>query len=99
MRYRVKIEPYVPKRIRSWGLSDSILVDVYLWLNDRLPLDPLHSLRRVENPFEGMVFEFSLIDPDNRWREHFFTFHVLYGQDEQTLLIDQCGYVRRDGSC
>jgi hypothetical protein len=97
MQYRVKISSQVAKKIRSWGLSDYLLVEIYLQLNERLPLNPQLSLRRTETPFEGMVFDFSLIDPENRLREHYCIFHILYGQDEQTLLVAQAGYFRRDG--
>jgi hypothetical protein len=97
MPYRVVIWPPVRQKIAGWGLSDFVLVDVYLYLQDILPTDPKGFLRRAREPFDGLLFEFSLIDPENRLREHAFTFLVVYGQDEETLIIAKGGYQRRDG--
>jgi hypothetical protein len=44
-----------------------------------------------------MVYRFALIDPGNRLRQHFFSFQIFYGQDEETLLIVRGGYVCADG--
>jgi hypothetical protein len=97
MSYRVIIPPAIASRIAGWGLSDAVFVDVYLFLREVLPTAPTEYLQRRRQPFDGMVYEFSLIDPGNRLREHLFAFHVLYGQDEQTLVIVKGGYRRHDG--
>ncbi len=44
-----------------------------------------------------MICEFSVIDPENRLRQHIFVFQVVYSQDEQTLIIANGGYWRREG--
>jgi hypothetical protein len=82
MPYRVHLQPSVVRKIANWGLSDPVLVDVHLFLRELLPTDPSGFLRRARRPFDGMVFEFSFIDPENRLREYEFTFLVLYSQDE-----------------
>ena len=97
MSYRVKVLPPVARKIARWGLSDAVLVDVYLYLHEVLPTDPAAFLRRGRRPFDGMLYEFSLIDPDNRLCEHVFAFLVVYAQDEQTLLVANGGYWRREG--
>ena len=97
MPYRLVLHPTVAKTIASWGLSDPVLVDVYLYLREVLPLDPPRFLRRARQPFDGMLFEFELIDSENRLRQHYFVFQVLYSQDEQSLIIAKGGYERRDG--
>jgi hypothetical protein len=97
MPYRVHIRPAVAKKIAGWALSDYVLVDVYLFLNEVLASDPMRFLRRVPRPFDGMVYEFSLIDPENRLRQHFFVFQVVYAQDEQSLIIANGAYLRSDG--
>jgi len=74
MSYGVLIRPTVSRKISQWGLSDFVLVDVYLYLNEVLPTDPLGLLRRTRHPFDGMVYEFNFIDPENRLCEHFFVF-------------------------
>ena len=81
----------------SWGLSEFVLMDVLLYLNEVLPTSPTTYLRRARTPFDGMLFEFYLIDPENRLCEHAFVFHVLYGQDEASLLIRHGGHIRKIG--
>jgi hypothetical protein len=95
--YKVVLHPRVQRALASWGLSNFVLVDVYLILHEVLSSQPAAVLRRAEVPFDGMLFEFNLIDPENRLRQHQFVFLVVYGQDEQTLQIANAGYVRRDG--
>jgi hypothetical protein len=97
MAYKVVVHPRVQATIASWGLSNFVLVDVYLMLHEVLSSQPAAFLRRAEFPFDGMLFEFNLVDPENRLRQHEFVFLVTYGQDEQTLQIAKGGYVRRDG--
>ena len=97
MNYRVRIRSSVSARIMSWQLSDSMLVEVYLRLREHLAQSPATHLRRVRHPYDGLVYEFSMVDPQNRLCEHFFIFLVMYGQDEETLILTNAGYVRRVG--
>jgi hypothetical protein len=97
MPFRVQIRPAIARKVAGWGLSDYVLVEVYLYLNELLPTDPTRFLRRVRRPFDGMVYEFSFIDPENRLRQHFFVFQIVYAQDEQTLIIANGAYLRSDG--
>ena len=78
-------------------MSDFVLVDVNIQLLEVLPSNPGRLMRRARYPFDGMVFDFRLIDPENRLREHLFAFQVLYSQDEESLIIAKAGYERRDG--
>jgi hypothetical protein len=61
--------------------------EVLLRLLQVLPSSPTQHLQRVRQPFDGMVYQFSMIDPEDRLTEHHFSFHVVYGQDEQTLFV------------
>src|SRR5438128_808342 len=97
MSYAVRIPGPVRKKIASWGLPDALLVEVYLRLTDELARNPSLHLVRAEEPFDGMVYRFSLIDPENRLCEHFCIFHVLYGQVEATLEVVNFVYLRRVG--
>jgi len=45
-----------------------------------------------------MAYYFSMMDPENRLCEHFFTFHILYGQDEETLFVPRGAHVRAFGA-
>lgn len=92
MSYKVKIRSSIRRRISAWALPDVVLVDVYLRLQDDLGQDPWDKMVRTSDPFNGMVYGFSLVDPTNRFREHHFLFHVLVGQDEEGLEVVSAGH-------
>ncbi|HWG43484.1 MAG TPA: hypothetical protein VN688_11915 [Gemmataceae bacterium] len=98
MPYKVVILPHAKRQIRSWSLPDSVLVEVYIRLGEHLPKEPRRALTRTRRPFEGMAYYFSMMDPENRLCEHFFTFHILYGQDEETLFVPRGAHVRAFGA-
>ena len=93
MPYQVVILPRAARQIASWHLSDFVLVEVHLRLREDLAQNPSQKLQRQEMPFDGMVYRFRMIDPENRFHEHFFAFHVIYGGDEQTLYIARGGHI------
>ncbi len=93
MPYRIRVLPQVAHRIQPWPMSDVVLVDIYLRL-DLLSSNPALRLTRERTPFDGVVFRFSLFDPANELCEHTFRFHVLYGQDEETLWIVHAAHNR-----
>jgi hypothetical protein len=95
MAYRVQIRRWVAQQIASWQLPNDVLVDVYVILREELPRDPGRYLRRLREPFDGMVCGFSLPDPSDRLCEHHFFFHVFYGPDEETLWVARGGYLRQ----
>jgi hypothetical protein len=97
MSFKVKITPPVQRRINSWSVPDSILVEIHLRLKEQLSENPFQYLHRTREPFDGMVYSFKLIDPDNRLCEHFCSFQVVYSQDEETLFVVRAGYSRRVG--
>ena len=97
MPYKVRVAKSVDRQIISWGLPDEVLVEVHLRLRDHLPRDPLGLLRRTRQPFDGMTYHFSLIDPKNRFCVHDCLSQVIYSQDEETLEVVQGAYVRRVG--
>ncbi len=71
-----------------------MLVEAFLRLNDQLASDPARHLRRIREPFDGMEFAFSMVDPENRFCEHYFVFHILFGADEETLVVARVAYLR-----
>src|ERR1043166_3985218 len=40
VEYRTRLDPLVRRQVAGWKLSDSLLVDVHLHLNDQLPVTP-----------------------------------------------------------
>ena len=97
MPYHVRYGPGVRGRIARWGLPDPVLVEVHLRLgDDHLGANPSSLLEATANPREPMVYRFSMVDPDNRFSEHLFRFHVRYGQDEETLWVVRGRHLRHD---
>lgn len=95
MSYKVAIASRVQRAIAEWKLPDDLLVDVHLNLREKLAESPAQHLVRATIPFEGMVLAWSCVDRANRMLEHFFYFHVLYGQDEQVVEVRSCMHVQR----
>lgn len=87
MSYKINLPQRVRREIGSWNLPDYMMVEVYLRLRERLGESPSSLLVRISEPWDGMAFAFEIIDPLNRLRSFQFLFHVLYGQDEETLYV------------
>jgi hypothetical protein len=95
--FRTRILPPAMKHIQSWSLSDSLFVDVFIWLNERLPEPPSRLLVPSLERDGGMLLRFSVVDPDNRFCEHTFQFRVYYHTDEVTLLVASGTHRRQVG--
>ncbi len=96
MSFRLKYDPLVARLMSSWRLDDEALVDVYLRL-DKLREESSSLLQRATAPFDGMVYEFSFVDWRIRFCEHRFLFLIVYGQDEETLIVASAIYAPRFG--
>jgi hypothetical protein len=92
--YKVNLLPQARRQIASWKLPDAVLVELYIRLREHLPTQPHQTLRRARQPFDGMLYSCRMVDPENRLCEHFFTFHVWYSPDEETLVIPRGAHVR-----
>ncbi len=97
MPFQVELRPLVRRQIASWRLPDFLLVEVHLRIRRELSQNPAQILIRTRQPFDGMCYRFSVIDPENRLREYLFVFHVLYSQDEERLLVVRGGCRWREG--
>ena len=97
MSYRIQIRPSTVRQIASWQLPESILVEVHLRLKQDLEELPALVLFPSDDARGGMLFPFSVIDPDNRLCEHTFAFRVYYGTDETTLFVTSGLYRKQVG--
>src|SRR5689334_13983960 len=95
---RTRLSRMAMEQIRSWALPDDILTDVYIHLTDVLLQDPEHHLSRERSPFDGMVTQLTRRDRYTMGREHEFAFLILFGSDEQTLVVERGAYFRADES-
>jgi hypothetical protein len=97
MPYRTEILPHARKQIAMWQLSDFVWTEVYLRLSETLPASPLSYLEKGGEFADGMVYRFSLVDPENRLRQHFFAFQVFYNELRDVLYVPRGLYVRIEG--
>ena len=97
MSFRVQVAHSVRRKIASWRLPDFLMVEIHLRLSEDLARRGSEALERSSGPFDGMLYRFILIDPANRLTEHFCTFHVLFGQDEESFHVINFNYIRRTG--
>jgi len=87
VRYAMSILPFAMRQINGWALPDFVFVDVYLQLNEVLPSAPTQLLLPNADERDGMLFYFSIIDPQDRLCEHSFLFRVFFSQDETKLIV------------
>ena len=87
---KVKVSSLVTKQIQSWALPDRTQVELYQFLTRILPADPEYNLQREA---DGLVAECVRRDTSVKDRDHYFRFRVLFGQDEETLLIFRGDYL------
>ncbi len=58
MEYSVRLGPHALWQLSRWGLSDFLLVEVYLQLREEMPRGPMQNLHRDEDgPGSHFVFE------------------------------------------
>src|SRR4051795_12749747 len=86
MPYRLQYSPFVIRQIRLWPMPDVMIVDVYNRLQ-AVASEPRRFLRPLKGTQDGMGYAFRMVDPLNRFCEHAFAFVLMYGQDEETLLV------------
>lgn len=94
MSRQVTVAPSVAQKIARWHLPDFLLVEVHLRLREHLPHARLH---RTRAPFDGMSYDFSIVDPSNRLSEYQFTFLILHSQDEERLIVANGAFIHRTG--
>jgi hypothetical protein len=95
--YQVRVAPLVRRRLAKAGLPEEVFMEVHLRLTDVLPKDPLSLLVRVNWPFDGLVYTFSMVEPGNRFVEHRVTFHVFLNELHDTLNVEDVALFRLFG--
>ena len=93
MEYSVRLRPRVVWQIARWGLSDFLLVEVYLQLREEMPRSTMQNLHRdVDGP--GSYFVFECRDPDATRFQQLFMFRVYFDEDENHIEVDSGSYWR-----
>lgn len=93
IEYRLRLHPRVARQISRWGLSDFLLVEVYLRLRE-LPGNPSTLLVRDPDS-QGSLFVAESVDPDSPRFQHLFRFRVFFAIDEIHLDVVHASYFRR----
>jgi hypothetical protein len=94
MEYEYRLHRRVLAQITRWGLSDFLLVELYLALDEVLSANPVGNLRRDPDGGPGAIFSCWSIDPDSPRFQHIFHFRVFYDEDEKHLHIVRGSYWR-----
>jgi hypothetical protein len=95
-KYRIRIPDAIDAKMSAWGLPTVILHLMEDKLRDDLAIDPINKSHRVIAPWEEVLnlFTFTIPDASEPNVVHQFMFHFFYGQDEQSLVVADCGYSR-----
>jgi hypothetical protein len=96
--YLVQFSPQTQKQLISWQLPDFVLVEVYLRVKEMLGDNPSQVLVPSAEQDGGMLYFFSLVDPENRLVEHIFRFRVYYHPNEEVLTIASGIYRKQVGN-
>jgi hypothetical protein len=95
MEYVVHPRPQVRRRISQWGLSDYLLVELYLLLAEGLAADPPRYLQPdPSDPDAPHRCHVELVDPDDPRFVHTFIFQVRFDPDVPDVFIVQGSYLR-----
>ena len=94
MGYSIRLHPRVARQISRWGLSDYLLVEVYLALREELAANPTQHLAVDPDASQGMLYAFARRDPDSPRFQHIFMFRVVYESSETHLFVFRGSYWR-----
>ncbi len=92
--YHVRIPEVIEKKMAAWDIPADIRSSMENCLRDSFAAHPSPTLRKCYAPWGDLLnlFTFILPDPNNSNQSHQFVFHLIYGQDEQSLVVVECGY-------
>jgi hypothetical protein len=94
--YRIVFAPSAESKLAGWDISAEIRQWVEGQLRDVLAADPATHLRPGVAPWGERLNLFSPRLPASGEPpvDYIFMFHVLYGDDEATLNVVDCGYLK-----
>lgn len=93
MEYVVRFHPFVAHQIAGWGLSDYLMVELHLAIQDELGAAPLRYLHRDPGG-PGGLYALERIDPTSPRFRHQFLFRAFFDQDERHLHVVRGSYWR-----
>jgi hypothetical protein len=90
MRYEVKLADAAREKLAGLALSAELLYYIDCHLHDELAESPTTHLQRVRGDADCLQYSFCESD---RAGDHLFVFTVVYGRDEETLIVVDCEYL------
>lgn len=93
VEFQIRLHPRVRNQLIGWGLSEFLLVEVYLQLREKLGQNPIDHLHR-DTEGDGNFFVFETRDPGDPHFQQIFMFRVHFDEDEKTLNIVNGSYWR-----
>lgn len=90
MHYEIRFVEAADAKLAALSLSAEVLYYLDQRLRDELAVSPTSHLTRVRG--EADCLQYSFCESD-RAGDHLLVFTVVYGQDEETLIIVDCEYL------
>ncbi|HYT90554.1 MAG TPA: hypothetical protein VEL76_17740 [Gemmataceae bacterium] len=90
MRYEIQFAEAARDKLTALNLSAELLYYLDGRLHEELAVTPTSHLLRVRG--EADCLQYSFCESD-RSGDHLFVFAVVYGRDEETLIIVDCEYL------
>ena len=87
MRYEIQFADAARDKLAALGLSAELLYHIDGRLHDELAESPTSHLQHVRG--EADCLQYSFCESD-RAGDHLVVFTVVYGRDEETLIIVNC---------
>lgn len=94
MSYVVLVAQSVELKIAEWELPPDLFEKVYEWLLKQLPSEGTRALKSLPHPLDIWGLSFALDSEAEPNTQHVFTFEAKIAQDEQSIVIVDCGYSR-----
>jgi hypothetical protein len=90
MRFEVQFAEAAREKLATLKLSAELLYYIDSHLHDELAESPTTHLQRVRCQADCLQYSFCQSD---RSGDHLFVFTIVYGRDEETLIIVDCEYL------
>ncbi|HYT93010.1 MAG TPA: hypothetical protein VEL76_30110 [Gemmataceae bacterium] len=93
MEYEIQFHRRAAWQIPRWGLSDYLLVELYLTLREVLAANPAEHLTH-DPEGDGAFFSLMRTDPESPFFRHIFHFRVYFTPTDPHINIVEGSYYR-----
>ena len=93
MSFDVELSDEIIQMIAAWLLPPTVQDEILERLYEELAPQPSKHLRLLPPPADHLEYVFTMTGVGEPPRDYLFAFNVLYGADEQTIIIRDCLYL------